>query len=80
MRLTQTEVAAFAADGAIEEMIEFGLTANSCLVYRLEQAPVEFARADFTGGKITISVPLAEAGIWVKSNQIGIKTEQDLGA
>lgn len=80
LRLTQTETAAFAVDGAVEEIIEFGLTAEKRLIYRLEQAAVEFVRADFADGKITISVPLAEAENWLNTNQIGLKTEQNLGA
>lgn len=79
MRLTQTEVAAFAETGAVEETIEFDLTANKKLVYRVEQAAVETVRADFADGKITISVPASQAENWAETNQIGIKTEQDLG-
>lgn len=79
MRLTQTEVAAFAESGAVEETIEFGLTADKFLIYRVERAAVETIRADFADGKITISVPASQAENWAKTNQIGIKTEQDLG-
>ena len=79
LRLTQTEVADFIAHGTVEETIEFGLTADKNLVYRLEQAAVEIVRADFAEGKITISVPASQAENWAKTNQIGIKTEQDLG-
>jgi hypothetical protein len=80
LRLTQTEVAAFAETGAVEETIEFGLTADKSLIYRIEQAVVENVRADFADGKITISVPVSLAENWAETNQIGIKTEQDLGA
>ena len=79
LRLTQTEVAAFAESGAVEEAIEFGLTADKSLIYRVERAAVETVRADFADGKITISVPASLAENWAVTNQIGIKTEQDLG-
>jgi len=79
LRLTQTEVAAFAMSGAVEETIEFGLTADKRLIYRVEQAAVEIVRADFAEGKITISVPASQADNWAKTNKIGIKAEQDLG-
>ena len=79
LRLTQTEVAAFAESGAVEETIEFGLTADKSLIYRVDRAAVETVRADFADGKITISVPASLAENWAKTNQIGIKTEQDLG-
>lgn len=79
LRLTQTEVAAFAESGAVEETIEFGLTADKSLIYRVERAAVESVRADFADGKITISVPASLAENWAVTNQIGIKTEQDLG-
>jgi hypothetical protein len=79
LRLTQTEVAAFAENGAVEETIEFGLTTDKRLIYRVEQAAVETVRADFADGRITISVPGLQAENWAKTNQIGIKTEQDLG-
>lgn len=78
LRLTQTEVAAFVNDGAVEESIEFGLNSEKHLIYRLEQAAVENICADFADGKITISVPSEQAENWLKTNQIGIKTEQYL--
>jgi hypothetical protein len=80
LRLTKAEVAAFAFDGAVEEAIEFGVTSEDRFVYRLEQAAVENVRADFANGKITIFVPLADAENWTKTNQIGIKFEQNLDA
>lgn len=79
LRLTQTEVAAFAENGAVEETIEFGLTADKSLIYRVERAAVETVRADFADGKLTISVPASLAENWAVTNQIGIETEQDLG-
>lgn len=79
LRLTQSDVAAFEAGGAVEEIIEFGLIAGKRFTYRLEQAAVENVCADFADGKITVSVPLEEARNWVQTNQIGIKAEPEIG-
>lgn len=79
LRLTQTEVAAFAENKAVGETVEFGLSSDKHLIYRLEQAAVEDVRADFADGKITIFVPRAEAENWALTDQIGIKAEQNLG-
>ena len=79
LRLTEIEVAAFDARGAIEETIEFGPTDDKRLTYRLAKAEIEIVNADFTNGKITIFVPTTQAENWAKTTRIGIKAEQNLG-
>ncbi|MDQ4123525.1 MAG: hypothetical protein M3209_18975 [Acidobacteriota bacterium] len=79
LRLTQPEVAAFAATGKVEEAIEFGLTDDKKLIYKIEKAEASSVRAEFEDGVITILVPTAQAENWTSTSEIGIKAEQDLG-
>lgn len=79
LRLTQSEVNAFASTGKIEEAIEFGLTDDKKLIYRIEKAEAAYVFAEFANGIIKISVPVAQAENWASTTQVGISGEQDLG-
>jgi hypothetical protein len=80
LRLTQSEVAQFAALGVVEETIEFGSTDGECLIYALEKNAAETLSARFENGKITIFVPEAKADEWANSDQIGIEALREIGA
>lgn len=79
LRLTQSEVAAFAADGSVAETIEFGLNPDDCLIYALEKSSAQTIGADFRNGKITIFVPRTQAENWTNTNEIGIEAEAEIG-
>lgn len=80
LRLTQSEVATFAATGQVKEKIEFGLEPFQQLIYALESdAELKEIKALIENNRITIFVPRAEANEWTNTAQIGLEYEQKIG-
>lgn len=83
LRLTRSEVAQFGDTGSVEEAIEFGGSggaASQQLIYSLVSSnDIEEPTAVFENGRITVSVPRAQAAGWTESNQVGIEAEKPLG-
>ena len=68
VRLTQVEVEALAAGGAIESVIPFPSEALTCYVQPID-GPLEARHA---AGRISILVPLAETIRWAASRDEGM--------
>lgn len=80
LRLTQTELARFAATGRVEEAIEFGLEPSQRFVYAIEvDSETEELQAKFEKNRLTVFVPKKQAEEWSNTSQIGIENEQTLG-
>lgn len=76
LRLTQSEVEQFEKKGLVEEIIEFG---ERALIYALESsAKAEKVEAEFKDNRIVVIIPQNDAKRWANSNQVGIKTEQNI--
>jgi hypothetical protein len=79
LRLSQSEVAQFQTTGAVEESIEFGLSEDNKLIYRLISAVNKTIEAEFVHGQITVFVPQALALEWTTTNRIGLGNKQEIG-
>ncbi len=71
VRLTQSEVAAFAEHGFLEEITDFGN--GQILVLRLASDPENSVGATFINGKIEITLPESEVSDWANSDAVSIK-------
>ena len=78
LRLTRSEVAAFAETGAVQDAIVFG--PGPRLTYTLARTSAPALTASFDGGNITVSVPIGVADPWLQTDQIGFAGEQPLDA
>jgi ribosomal protein S6E (S10) len=80
LRLTQTEVAQFAASGRVEEAIEFGNDPQQKFIYAIEKS-VDGGEisAAFADRQITVFVPFKVAASWADSDDTGIEAEQNFG-
>ncbi len=79
LRLTKSDIAKFAATGIVEERVDFGF-AKSALYYRLNRTEDgDTTRARFEDDCLSISIPAADADIWIKSEQVGIEATQPIG-
>ncbi len=77
--MTRSDVAQFAASGRVEEIVEFGL-AKPALCYRLDKNEgVDTVRAVFEDNCLNISVPIADAEEWIRSETVGIESAQPTG-
>jgi len=76
LRLSMSEVVRFAETGAVEEKIQFGVSADERLTYRLAATAVGPIRAAFDANKITVYLPLIEAREWTATDQVGMQGEQ----
>lgn len=75
LRLTQTEVEKFGAEGTVDESVSFGNQDNPNFCYSLEKSSAKTLGALFDNGRITIAVPNVIADRWVNSEQVSIKGE-----
>lgn len=71
VRLTQSEVAAFAEHRFIEEITDFGN--DQTLILRLASDPERPVGATFINGKIEITLPESEVKIWADSDAVSIE-------
>ncbi len=80
LRLSQSEVSRFEAEGAVEAAIHFGPGDDEALVYRLVREPEGTAiRATLRGRTITVHVPADRAREWTDTDQVGFDHAQPLG-
>lgn len=71
LRLTRTEVDAFAAEGRVESRVRF---AEKTFVYALvHDASVARVAARFEGDAITVYIPTSAARAWASSETVGIE-------
>ena len=78
LRLTQTEVAEFDEKDSVEEVVEFG--DEKKLIYALRsKSGAENVSAEFSDNRVVIIIPQDQANNWVKSNEVGIQAEQNIG-
>ncbi|HEY5408898.1 MAG TPA: hypothetical protein VIJ92_17540 [Ginsengibacter sp.] len=69
IRLSKSEVAAFADEGLVEEETEFG---NSVFKYAVISTDNKSMSADFINGSIIIYVPKHLLQMWAATNQVSI--------
>lgn len=80
LRLTQSEVARFAANGLVEEIIEFGGEPLQKFIYSLEiNLADEQTKATFEHNQIKVFVAKDAAEDWINTARVGIETTQDIG-
>lgn len=79
LRLTRSEVARLGETGCVSETIEFGVTPEQRLIYKLESSHrAEAIAARFTGNQITVTLPHAKAREWIETEMIGLNGEQEI--
>lgn len=76
VRLSRSEVAAFANDGYLEDTTDFG---SSALVYAMQRADIPALTATFVNGKITVHVPGATAQAWTGTDMVGFSNDAETG-
>ena len=77
LRLTQSEVAAFGAQGRVEERIMFG--AGVSMTYALQKAEgIEHLAAHYDAQTLTVLVPAGWVTGWVDTNKVGLEGEQQV--
>lgn len=75
LRLTQSEVAALAAEGEVSERTAFG--GGSDFSYALSADPrADRVQAALVGGRLSVTLPAAVAAEWAASERVGIEAEQ----
>lgn len=75
-RLSQSELKQLADDGYTEDTASFGPGAR--LVYRVDVASAGAVRAEFTGERLSVTVPRAELERWLRPDQVSIRSEQPI--
>jgi hypothetical protein len=78
LRLTRSEVARFAAEGAIESVFEFGPGSKQRLRYALEASATPSVQVCASDGRIAIQVPRVIAREWWEGDRVGISARQPL--
>lgn len=77
MRLSKTDVRTLASAGLVTETIFFGKTN---IVYELRTvSQTKSLHADFSGNRITVSMPEDFARSWDENDVVGIEEKQDIG-
>lgn len=80
LRLTQSEVAELVRVGGVENRTQLGQDATVGLVFRLQVSSCRLAPGvEFDGGRITVSLPEAQAKSWALENEVGIYGEEPWG-
>jgi len=69
-RLTKPEVERFAAEGYIEEAINFG---RAKLIYALQKSSGTDLKAQFENNNITLYIPGQLADEWVNTEKVGFE-------
>ena len=70
-----TDVARFARDGYIEEVVDFGKTQ---LTYALQRSPALSLEAEFMNNKIIVFMPYNLADEWVETDRVGFEQKGHL--
>jgi hypothetical protein len=71
LRLSQSDVARFAATGRVEEQVIFA--PGQTLEYVIESRGADAIRASFDDGTVRVTVPSAVATQWIEGNEVGIE-------
>lgn len=77
LRLSRSEVEAFARDGRVEDSARFGPGAS--LSYALERSSGGAVSARLEGVGVVVSIPGEMAATWCESEQVGIEGEHPCG-
>ena len=79
-RLTQTEVAELVRAGRVENRTQLGQDAALGLVFRLQLSAFRLVPGvEFDAGRLTVSLPEAQAKSWARENEVGIYGEESWG-
>jgi hypothetical protein len=79
LRLSQSEVQAFAETGRVEDRIQFGSSSEEALAYVMERANVRHLGASYAPNQIKIFVPAESGSEWATTDLVGMESEMDLG-
>ncbi len=79
LRLSQSEVQAFAETGRVKDHIQFGTAPEESLVYVLERSNIKQLGASYAANQIKVFVPSETGNAWTSSDQVGMDGEMDLG-
>lgn len=79
LRLSQSEVQAFAENGRVEDCIQFGSAPEESLVYVMERANVRQLGASYAPNQVKIFVPAETGAEWASTDLVGMENEMDLG-
>jgi hypothetical protein len=80
LRLTQTEVAELVSAGGVENRTQLGQDPAQAFVFRLQLSTLRLIPGvEFGGGRITVSLPEAQARSWARENEVGIYSEEPWG-
>lgn len=79
LRLSQSEVQAFAETGRVEDRIQFGTGPGESLAYIMERAAGRQLSAAYAAGQIIIFVPADAGSEWAATDQVAMENEMDLG-
>lgn len=74
LRLTQSEVARLASEGAVEAATQIGPVRFMYALRRVERESRVRARLD--GGRLEVVVPVAEALTWCASDRVGLTADE----
>ncbi len=79
LRLLRSEVEEFGKTGRVSETIRFGATPETHLSYVIEfERGAQKITAHFADNQITVKIPDAVARNWVESDEISLKSEQNI--
>lgn len=79
-RILRSEVTKLIETGHIEETIFLGPGSDSAFSYTLEtRSGLSNPQLKYEGCKVTVCIPIEEARIWAKSDQVGIYETLKLG-
>lgn len=78
IRVSQSEVAAIAAEGRVEETIQF--SAQKHLRYGVLVSEDGPAQVSYQDDQIMVELPAGQVQAWLAPDQVGIEAEQNLGA
>ena len=77
IRVSQSEVAAIAAEGRVEETIQF--SPQKRLRYGVLVSQRDPAQVSYQDDQIMVELPAGQVDAWLAPDQVGIETEQKLG-
>jgi len=79
LRLTQSEISMLEKEGEVTEKIQFGISANQVLSYKLLIShSTDKIQAQYDSQQIIIQLPPPIANDWIHTNQTGIEAQQAL--
>jgi len=80
LRVSRSELAAFAETGRLEETVYFGPQVEMSLTYALvRDESLGCVSVSSAGNEVSVLVPAASSSSWSSTEQVGISGEVDLG-